>query len=244
MTRLDDLLQFYDLLRTLEQLSGGYWTFDSLRGHRKLPARGVYFFFENGEQRQESGQGPRVTRVGTHGLVQGAKSTLKGRLSQHFGQLRTGTGNHRGSIFRLLIGDALMNAHQAARLQSWGVRGSRNEAEMRLGTSRESIKDQERLLEVQVSKIARAMPFLCLDIDDPAGPKSLRGYIERNTIGLLSNYGRTSIDSPSPSWLGRNSNRERVRLSGLWNSDHVDEGYDAKFLDVLGDQVAHLSSYS
>ena len=32
------------------------------------------------------------------------------------------------------------------------------------------------------------MPFLWLEVPDPPGPDSLRGYIERNAIVLLSNY--------------------------------------------------------
>ena len=30
----------------------------------------------------------------------------------------------------------------------------------------------------------------------------MRGYIERNAIALLSNYGKPAIDPPSPGWLG------------------------------------------
>jgi hypothetical protein len=35
------------------------------------PRRGVYFFFENGEMRSETGTGPRVVRVGTHAMRSG-----------------------------------------------------------------------------------------------------------------------------------------------------------------------------
>ena len=76
------------------------------------------------------------------------------------------------------------------------------------------------------------MPFLWLAIEDEAGPESLRGYIERNAIALLSNWGKHPIDPPS-SWLGCNSDREKVRSSGLWNSNHVNEDYDPAFLEVL-----------
>ena len=77
------------------------------------------------------------------------------------------------------------------------------------------------------------MPFLWLNIDDEAGPASRRGYIERNAIALLSNYAKPPLDPPSPTWLGRHSDRERVRASGLWNSNHVDEPYDPRFLDLI-----------
>ena len=81
------------------------------------------------------------------------------------------------------------------------------------------------------------MPFLWLDVDDAPGPASLRGYIERNAIALLSNYGKQPIDPPSRSWLGYHCNREKVRDSGLWNSNHVDEPYDPGFLDTLADLI-------
>jgi hypothetical protein len=79
----------------------------------------------------------------------------------------------------------------------------------------------------------RRMPFLCLPVGDVAGPQSDRGVIERNAIALLSNYGKAVIDPPSPDWLGRHCDRERVRISGLWNNNHVDEAYDPGFLDLM-----------
>jgi hypothetical protein len=88
------------------------------------------------------------------------------------------------------------------------------------------------------------MPFLWLAVEDEPGADSLRGYFERNAIALLSNSGKDSLDPPSVSWLGHSCNRERVRRSGLWNSNHVDEPYDPKFLKrmerfiINGEQAA------
>lgn len=70
-------------------------------------------------------------------------------------------------------------------------------------------------------------------IEDEAGPESERGYIERNSIALLSNYHKPALDAPSSNWLGHYCTRERVRQPGLWNQNHVDEGYDPAFLDNL-----------
>ena len=77
------------------------------------------------------------------------------------------------------------------------------------------------------------MPFLWLAVDDAPGPDSQRGYVERNSIALLSNFIGKSVDPPSPSWLGRHCNRKRIRRSGLWNAIHVDEDHDPSFLGVL-----------
>ena len=77
------------------------------------------------------------------------------------------------------------------------------------------------------------MPFLWLNVSDGPGPGSSRGLVERNAIALLSGYSRPTTDGPSAEWLGQYSDRERVRLSGLWNNNHVDETYNPSFLDEM-----------
>jgi hypothetical protein len=89
-----------------------------------------------------------------------------------------------------------------------------------------------------VSRVIGNMPFLWLLVQDEAGPRSLRGFIERHSIALLSNYGNPPLDPPSAHWLGRYSDREPVRNSGLWNSRHVDDSYDPAFLDELDRLIA------
>ncbi|RDI53629.1 hypothetical protein [Microvirga subterranea] len=186
------------------------------------PNRGVYFFMEDGETRSDSGSGPRIVRVGTHALTDSSCTKLWVRLRQHRGQGKSGGGNHRGSIFRLIVGAALM-ARYGHDFPTWG-QGNNAPADVRLG---------EITLEREVSKVIGAMPFLCLAIEDEASPRSLRGYIERNSIALLSNFEKGPLDPPSAGWLGHSCNRERVRTSGLWNQNHVDEVYDPAFLGRL-----------
>jgi hypothetical protein len=84
------------------------------------------------------------------------------------------------------------------------------------------------------------MPFLWIPVEDEAGPNSRRTYIERNAIALLSNYAKASLDSPTLDWLGHHSDRERVRNSGLWNQNHVDEVCDSAFLDTLEELVSGI----
>ena len=76
------------------------------------------------------------------------------------------------------------------------------------------------------------MPFLWVNVDADNGHQ-LRTRIERNAIALLSNSDKESLDPPSRYWRGHFCNRERVRNSGLWNQNHVDERYDPEFLDTL-----------
>ena len=101
VSRKGDLIRFYDLLDVLEQLIGGKRKLVDCSGDMDWPQRGVYFFFEPGETRKDSGFGPRVVRIGTHALKDGSHTTLWNRLSQHRGVKRTSGGNHRGSVFRL-----------------------------------------------------------------------------------------------------------------------------------------------
>ncbi len=220
--RIDDLRRFYAALSALQQKSGGVRTLGSCSGRMKWPRRGVYFFSESGEERTDSGGGLRVVRIGTHALTEHGKTVLWHRLSQHRGSSRSGSGNHRGSIFRLIVGQSLIARHGYA-YPEWGI-GSNAPKDVRM---------TEVPLECEVSRVIGAMPFLWLAIDDDAGPGSLRGTIERNSIALLSNWEKEPLDAPSPAWLGRSCNRPRVRGSGLWNSDHVDKAYDPNFLGVL-----------
>jgi hypothetical protein len=237
MSRFDDLRHVYDLLNELSDKIGGPRILGELSRYSDLPTRGVYFFFEPGESRRDSGSGPRVVRVGTHGLTDGSRSTLRQRLVQHRG-IRSGDGNHRASIFRLLVGQALLADRDAATCPSWGVKGDAAKAADALGTTKGQVRSWEAPIEHEVSQRLWAMPFLWLRIEDDPSPNSQRGVIERNCIALLSNYERDQLDGASANWLGRKSNRLHVQRSGLWNQRHVEEQYDPDFLSNLKRYVA------
>ena len=224
--RFSHLKRFYDILGVLEHKIGGPRRLVTCSGRMDWPSRGVYFFRETGEERSDSGSGPRIVRVGTHALKPDAGTRLWGRLSQHKGQVRSGGGNHRGSIFRKHVGAALIEKSGYA-VTTWGKDRPASREE-RMGEL-----EVERL----VSREIGAMPFLWLAVDDAPGPDSRRGDIELNSIALLSNFNRTPIDPHSPSWLGRHCNKEHVRRSGLWNVIYVDKDYDSSFLDVLSTLV-------
>lgn len=226
-SRLADLERFYEHLAELQTRIGGWVRLDAMGEIASFPARGVYFFSEDGENRSDSGSGPRVVRVGTHALSASSRTTLKDRLSQHRGTVRTLGGNHRGSVFRKLIGEALIARRDVAPCATWGV-GNTASRETRLAESD---------LEAAVSTTIGKFSMTWLAIDDEPGPGSLRGFIERNAIALLSNFGKTVLDAPSTGWLGRTSLHQRVVSSGLWNNNHVDEAYDPAFLAVLSSLI-------
>ena len=233
MSRKNDLQQFYEVVSRLEQRLGGRLTLGNCRGSLSWPLRGIYFFFEEGELRSGSGIGARIVRVGTHALKEGSATSLWNRLSQHRGVARREGGNHRGSIFRLLLGTAFKGEDNSNEPTSWGIGSDPGKAAEKLGVPRASVVEAEQALEGRVSRYIGQMPFLFLAVEDAAGPNSERGTIERNAIALLSNFGREPIDVPSELWLGRLCDRPRVRESGLWNNNHVDETHDPTFLDLL-----------
>ncbi len=237
ISRENDLKCLYHLFDRLAAKLGGMRRLDEISCHKDWPLRGVYFFFDLDEPRSGSGTGPRLVRIGTHALTTGSKSTLYKRLRQHAGKSSSPGGNHRGSIFRLLVGDAKIARDDFPACSSWGQKGDAAEAAIQLGGDKRALLAVEQPIEAGVSVYLASLPFLWLPVLDEPGPESLRGYIERNAIALASDLAKAPIDPPSPAWLGHRSSREKVRLSGLWNQRHVDEVYEPSFLDVMEDLV-------
>lgn len=222
-TRLAWMDRFYELLFRVVALNSN--------AHRKLSQqtassvayeRGLYFFFEDGEQRMTSPFQQRVVRVGTHAVSQGSKATLWNRLRTHRGG-SNGLGNHRGSIFRLHVGESLIRRGELESIFStWGA-GQSATAEIRL---------HEQEIELAVSEHIGEMPVAWVEVHDEASADSDRTYLERNFIALLA--GPTGpLDLPSGNWLGHWSGREAVRYSGLWNVNHVYENFDPTALDIF-----------
>ena len=231
--RAADTRRFYELLSRVSERFGGYRHLATCNGRMDWPRRGVYFFFEPGEHRRDPACGLRVVRVGTHALKRGSRTSLWQRLSQHRGSSRSGAGNHRGSIFRLIVGVALARRADATQPPSWGIGSDAGAAARKLGLDRTTVRRDEADLERRVSECIGQMPFLWLGVDDPPGPASMRGEIERNAIALLSHARTPAVDAPSDRWLGACSDREKVRVSGLWNNLHVTEAHAPSFLDVM-----------
>src|SRR5260221_2182646 len=159
MSRLDDIIRLYRILDTLEASTGGKRFLAQLAPSSSWPRRGVYFFFEPEEVRSDSGQDPRLVRVGTHALGLGALSTLRQRLRQHARRSSGSGGNHRGSIFRLLIGEALIARGICPAFPSWGVKGEIRHAAELLGQDRTALVDDEAPIESAVSAYIGRLPF-------------------------------------------------------------------------------------
>jgi len=218
-----DLHRFYELLGRLRERLG-FRRLETARLEDGWPLKGVYFFFEQGEFR-EDGKSLRVVRVGTHAINGQSKTTLWNRLSQHQGTIggaNPGGGNHRGSVFRDHVGRAMIARGDFA-CPTWAESHVAPEA-----------REAEREAECRVSEHIRPMPFLWLSVPGAPGPGCPRSYIERNSIALLSNMGKADkLDPQSENWLGNYSPKPEILGSGLWNVNHVEEGYDPSFLDTF-----------
>lgn len=219
--RLRHLDEFYALLGKLKH-GQGKRVLKDCRGNMSWPRRGVYFFFESNEFRTTAVEQKRVVRIGTHSVSEGSKSTLWNRLRTHRGGIN-GTGNHRGSIFRLHVGTAMINQSCGSiLLPTWG-KGQ---------TAPVETKSMEVDLEKKVSAYIGGMSLLWLAIGDEPSATSDRAYIEQNAIALIA--GDTGpLDLPSPSWLGRYSSRYEISRSGLWNINYVNDCYDPRFLQTM-----------
>lgn len=217
MVRRNHLKKFYRLMDKLERKVGGRGALeDTAENWPQREIKGVYFFFEDGERRTGSGKGCRVVRVGSHALKQGERRSLRDRLKQHRGNDFPTNNRARGSQFRADVGNAVCRRRPNLGPKDW---------------PKDACRGDIRRIEGLINKrMWRRMRFLYL----PVNNRRDRAYLERNAIALLSEYCRKKpVDPASEDWLGRYCKKEKVRKSGLWQSQHVRNGYEPKFLDKL-----------
>ena len=227
VSRLEDLTQFYEILDLLERKIDGARRLADCDGRKSWPERGVYFFRERGQERSDSGCGLRIVRVGTHAITEESKAKLWSRLKAHKGSKRTGRGNHRSSVFRKHVGEAMIRCDRLEQeYLDWG-KGRNAPKSVRVG---------EVSLEREISRHIGEMPFLWLEVEE----RKQRKYTEIHAIALLSNYDKPPLDESSVAWLGRCADNPKIRESGLWNSQLVEKEYESNFLGRLERAVEEL----
>ena len=143
--------RYLTFIRNLRSAQQGGVRLGDASGRLGWPARGVYFFIEDSEC-SENDLKFRVSRIGTHAVSRGSRTTLWDRLSTHRG-VNSGLGSHRSSIFRLHVGRALISRGEHPPVKSWGVGQS---------ASRE-LREQEASLERLVSMTIGRMRVLWLE---------------------------------------------------------------------------------
>ena len=237
MTRQHDLDTVYSLLDDLAATVGGMRRLGDCDGRMNWPDRGIYFFFHPDETRSDTDQ-RRLTRIGTHAVSEGSSTSLWNRLRTHRGAQRgtyEGGGNHRGSVFRKRVGEAIIERDDLQEAYpEWGVGSSAARA----------LRTEELDLERRVSEYIRELPFLWVAVDDEPSPESDRASIERNMIALVSNLDTADIDPRREDWLGHHSPVTEIKQSGLWNINHVDEEYHPEFLETFESYIDSMPGFA
>lgn len=227
----EDAIKFYNCIFRLAKNTGGIRIFNECNGKMYWPRRGVYFIVDFNEKSLISNGFPRIVRVGTHAVSIGSKSTLWNRLKTHKGT-GDGGGNHRGSIFRLHVGNAIIKK-EGIICDTWGIGQN---------TTKDN-REKEREMEQRVSAYIGQLGVIVLDVDDLPSAASARAFIEKNSISLLSSI-NSSFNFATMNWLGNYSPRSEIVNSCLWNINYINSDYDAKFIKTFEKYTnEHIKSY-
>ncbi len=219
-THIDDVVNLYKCIYRLAENTGGIRIFSECSGKMYWPQRGVYFFVDFNERSIVSKELPRIVRVGTHAVSAGSKTTLWHRLKTHKGT-NEGGGNHRGSIFRLHVGNAIIKK-EGLFCDTWGIGQNASK----------EIREKEKTIEHLVSEYIGQLGVIVLDVDDLPSATSARAFIEKNSIALLSSI-NSSFNFSALDWMGNYSPRSEIINSGLWNINYINSYYDDAFLEKL-----------
>lgn len=223
LTRVEHLRLLYKGIETLRSLGRTFLLTDLAK--QELPNQGLYIFIDQNEINRWNKPG-RIVRIGTHAVSTGSRSVLRTRLRNHLGN-QDGSGNHRGSIFRLHIGASLLARNSfEMRADHWG----------KPDDASRSIKASEDWLEKMVSYYIGGLEVAVIEIEDEASKNSLRAKAERQLIALLTESW-LPLERPSQDWLGYSSDREAIVRSGIWNVMEVAKSYSP---DSQG-SVPHLA---
>lgn len=164
-----------------------------------VPADGVYFLFELGEEGHE---GKRIVRIGSHT----GKGNLAARLREH---VRL---NKDRSIFRKHIGRALLQQDNDPYLAVWNLDLTTRKARTEQGHRLDKAK-QAGIEDAVSAYIHNTFSIVVL----PASDSEAACRLEERCIGTVSSCSRCS---PSKSWLGKHAD-SRIAQSGLWQIMHL-----------------------
>jgi len=222
-SRPTPLQELYREFENLSEKTGGPYYLDNYSSDWNWPTRGIYIFFTPDTNIEADPHSEwTVARIGTVGVANGSSNTLMNRMRQHRGNKKgkyAGGGNHRGSIFRLHVGNAIIHKNDLHNeYPHWGKSNSNVPDDI----STTEIREQEHPLEERVSEYIRSLPFLILNVPGEPGPKSDRARIEKQLLSTFGFYHRTKDYLRDDRWLGTFSPKPEVYKTGLWNINHVD----------------------
>lgn len=157
-----------------------------------LPENGVYFFYEEGEKIQVD---PQVKNRIVRVGTHREQGRFPSRVFNHFG------GNKNSSVFRKHLGGVIIRKKNPndPSLKQWLKQDTR--------TFRDVEDEVEKELQEHFS-------FRCIRVDN----RNERLELEERLIATLAK----SPCRPSPNWLGHFAVSDKIRMSGMWNEQHVD----------------------
>ena len=166
-----------------------------------IPKNGIYILFEKNEFGHD---GDRIVRIGTHT----GKDNLVKRLKEHFVN-----ENKNRSILRKNIGRALLNKSNDSYLDIWNTDLTSKKARIKYKSFVK--REYEESIEKKVSNYIRDnFTFSIIEVRE----KDKRLSLEKKLIGIVSSCNDCY---PSNNWLGKFSPVDRIKFSGLWQSQHV-----------------------
>lgn len=186
---------------TLHKIISNGKIFNFNSSYETIPKNGIYIMFEGGEKGHNTN---RVVRIGTHT----GENQLRSRIFQHYENK-----NKNRSIFRKNIGRCFLNRENNPYLPIWEIDTTSRANKEKYSHLIDSGFEAD--LEDRISRyIQENIEFCVLDIPN----KEDRLYYEARLIGTISSCEECF---PSESWLGKNSTKEKIKNSGLWQEMHL-----------------------
>lgn len=187
---------------------------------KEIPKNGIYIIFERGERFHDL---DRIVRVGTHT----GENQLLSRLNQHF--LKE---NKNRSIFRKNIGRCILNRDSSPYLHLWELdTTSKSDKEKNL---RLLNLDLEQEIERQITEyVQQNLSFCVFGVEN----KEDRLFWESRIVSTIAKSG---VLRPSASWIGNQSPKEKIRMTGLWQvnelfNEHLNEA-ELRCLETIVNQ--------
>jgi len=184
----------------------------------ELPLNAIYFFYEKGEICKAHKKKERIVRIGT-----ARQNNFRSRISEHYllNEKKVVFDENKPkpsdrSIFRKNIGRAILNQKGDNYLTIWNIDFTNLENRNKFSHLRKINKEQE--IECEITKIIRSNFYFRFFIYENEykriGPQAL----ENRLIGSVSNC---QLCKPSLEWLGQFSPIPDIKISGLWQTQHL-----------------------
>jgi hypothetical protein len=186
-----------------------------------IPSHGIYFVFDSAEPGHG---GLRIVRVGSHT----GNGNLSSRLREHV------TVNKDRSIFRKHVGRAVLARDSDPYLATWNIDFTTRANRERYG----HLIDREKQKRIEDEVSAYIVDHLSFRVIGTPNPQVALQF-ERLSIATVACCKKCQA---SAQWLGMFSPIDKVRTTGLWQTQHL-RG-DVLSEDLLADLKKHAARHA